>query len=226
MPTLHVSGGRYFECCGKVICSGCIHAPLYDDQGNEVDNKKCPFCRTLFPSSREEINQRYKKRMDAGDAIAIHDTGCWYKDGEYGFPQDHTKALELWHRAAELGYAGAYCSIGYAYYNGNGVEVDKKRAKHYLELAAMKGDSIARNNLGNMERREYNNQERALKHYIVAVRGGHSDSLNEIKWLYSNGYATKEDYTKALKSYQAYLGEIKSVQRNKAAAAKEKYRYY
>lgn len=34
------------------------------------------------------------------------------------------------------------------------------------------------------------------------------------------------DYKKALQSYQEYLSEIKSPQRDKAAAARENYRYY
>ena len=48
LPSLR-TGKRYKSCCGKVICCGCIHAPVYDDQGNEVDNKKCPFCRVPTP---------------------------------------------------------------------------------------------------------------------------------------------------------------------------------
>ena len=37
---------------------------------------------------------------------------------------------------------------------------------------------------------------------------------------------TKEDYMKALQLYQEYLDEIKSHQRDEAAAADEKCRYY
>ena len=45
--------------------------------------------------------------------------------------------------------------------------------------------------------------------------------------MYSNGhYATKEDYTKALQLYQTYLVEIKSAQRDKAAAFNKEFRYY
>ena len=40
------------------------------------------------------------------------------------------------------------------------------------------------------------------------------------------GYATKDDYTAALRAYQAYLAEVKSSQRDKAAAADANYRYY
>jgi len=61
---------------------------------------------------------------------------------------------------------------------------------------------------------------------MIAVENGCHDSLKSIKWLYKNDLATKEDYTKALQVYQEYLGEIKSDQRDKAAAASEEYRYY
>ena len=224
MPSIG-TGGKYFSCCGKTICSGCMHAPVYDDQGNEVDNKTCPFCRTPSPSTDEEIIARIKKLIEAGDAHAMHNLGYCYRDGMYGFPQDYIKALELYHRAGNLGSAESYNNIGVAYDNGRGVEVDKKKAEHYFELAAMQGDSTARYNLGEMEEKA-DNMERALKHYMIAVKDGDDDSLKQIQLFYSNGQASKEDYTKALQLYQVYLGEIKSKQRDEAAAAREEYRYY
>ena len=224
LPTLH-SGYRYQSCCGKVICSGCIHAPIYDNQGNEVDNEKCPFCRIPFHDSKEELLERLNKRMQTDDPIAIFNHGVSYRDGTCGFPQNNDKAFELWHRAAELGRSDAYANIGYAYDVGKGVEVDKKKAIHYYELAAIGGDTQARNNLGYWEVKA-GNFDRALKHWIIAVGGGSSKSLKDIQTMYSNGDATKEDYTKALQIYQEYLGEIKSKQRDEAAAFDSRYRYY
>jgi len=62
---------------------------------------------------------------------------------------------------------------------------------------------------------------------MIAVRSGCGKSLEVIKELYTDGNATKEDYSKALRTYQEYLVEIKSVQRDKAAAFNsERYRYY
>ena len=212
------------SCCGKVICSGCRHAPVYDDLGNVVTEKKCPFCRSPLPDSDEGIVERYKKRVEANDVIAIHTLGSYYRGGLYGLSIDHTKALELWHRATELGYAGSYTCIGFACYYGQGVEINKKKAFHYWELAAIGGDLEARTNLGTREEKELGNMDRALKHYIIAVGGGYAKPLKKIKVMYSNGHATKEDYTKALRLYQDYVAEIKSVQRDKAA--KEGYRYY
>ena len=43
-----------------------------------------------------------------GDAHAIFNLGFEYSEGTNGFPRDDGKALELWHRAAELGYTKAY----------------------------------------------------------------------------------------------------------------------
>jgi len=223
LPSLP-TGRKYKSCCGKVICSGCAHAPVYDDQGNEVDNRNCPFCRTSKPT-KEEMIEMEMERVEMNDAHAIGKQGYHYAEGISGFPQDMDKALELYHRAGELGLSKAYGSIGDAYYSGRGVEVDKKKAMYYYELAAMKGSVFARSNLGIIEHRS-GNMDRALRHYMIAVMAGDSDSLKYIKELYSDGHATKEDYTKALQSYQEYLVEIKSVQRDEAAAFSDRYRYY
>ena len=224
LPYLDPTGKKYMSCCGKNICSGCYHAPVYDNQGNIVAEKKCPFCRTPAPTDEESV-ERLKKRFEAGDAKAIFNLGCDYRDGTDGHRQDHTKALELFHRAAELGDAKSYGSIGYAYLHGRGVEVDKKKAMYYYELSAIGGNTVARYNLGNDELRA-GNMNRAVKHYMIAAGSGLTESLEHIQNLYSNGLATKDDYTKALQLYQTYLGDIKSKQRDEAAAFSNTYRYY
>ena len=149
----------------------------------------------------------------------------WGHNGEFGFPQDYDKALELFIRAGELGHAAGYNDVGYAYENGNGVEIDKKKAKYYCELAAIGGNVYARFNLG-LGEENTSNMNRALKHYMIAVGCGYNNSLKKIQKLYTNGHATKDDYAQALRAYQAYLVEIKSTQRDKAAAASANYRYY
>jgi len=50
--------------------------------------------------------KRMKKRMQ-GNAMAIYNQGCEYSEGTYAYPQDHSKALELWHRAGKLGHSEA-----------------------------------------------------------------------------------------------------------------------
>ena len=219
LPSLE-TGSRYRSCCGKEICSGCIHAVEKRDGVG-----LCPFCRSPAPKSNEEAVEQNKKRMKVDDALAMHNLGCCYSQGLHGFPQDRAKALELWHQAGELGYAASHYNIGNAYYDGDGVERDMKKAVHYWELAAMGGDATARHNLGNTEGRK-GNHDRALKHFMIAVSFGDNDSLEKIKRMFKNGYATKDDYTKALRVYQGNLVEIKSPQRDEAAAAREDFKYY
>ena len=140
-------------------------------------------------------------------------------------PQDHAKALELWHQAAELGNAKSYYSIGIAYYDGRGVERDEKKAVHYMELAAMRGHVLARHNLGCFDW-QAGNMDQAVKHFMIAAGSGDSNSLERIKLLFKKGLVTKDDYAKALRAYQAYLVEIKSPQRDEAAAFGEHFKYY
>ena len=136
------NGKRYYSCCGKTICCGCIHAMGADMR------KLCPFCRTPASVSDEESNRRMQKRVDIGDAEAMSNFGFYYDGGVLGLRQDYTKAFELWEQAAELGNVTSYYNIGNAYMYGRGVERDGKKAIHYYELAATKGDVNARHNLG------------------------------------------------------------------------------
>ena len=82
------------------------------------------------------------------------------------------KANELLLKAGDLGCNEAYNNLGNSYYNGHGVEVDKKKAKHYYELAAINGSVQARHNLG---AEDYNagNYQRAFKHFIISSRAGY-----------------------------------------------------
>ena len=175
----------------------------------------------------EEFNDRLQKRVELDDAEAIFNLGNHYRRGEDGFPfpQDYDKAFELFVRAGDLGYAKAYNNVGYAYENGSGAEIHKKKAGHYFKLATIEGNVFSRYNLGVVEENA-GNMNRALKHYLIAAEGGCNNSLKQIQKLYTNGHATKDDYAKALRAYQAYLAEIKSTQRDKAAAASANYRYY
>ena len=219
LPSLH-TGSKYKSCCGKIVCSGCIRAVQMVD-----GDAKCPFCRVPTPVSDEEIIARLEKRVEVDDANAIHNLGCCYNDGD-GIPQDQAKALDHWHQAGELGNAKAYYNVGASYFYGKAIKRDMKKAKHYWELAAIGGYVSARYNLGVVEMND-GNLNRALKHCMIAVGCGDGDSLEQIRTFYMNGYATKDDYTKALREYQKYIDGIKSSQRDEAAAFNsDMYRYY
>ena len=215
------SGRRYYSCCGKLICSGCTFANI---EMNGADD--CPFCRHPSSGTAMEMRKLLENRMEKkNDAVAIYNLGCGYNRGTYGCPLNRNEALELWHRAGELGCTYAYHNIACAYFRGTGVRRDEKKASHYWELAAIGGNILARHNLG-VEEEETGNVDRALKHYMISAAFGYSDSLGAIKGLFIKGHATKDIYGKAIRSYQSYLDDIKSHQRDEAAAYNEQYRYY
>jgi len=218
MPSLS-SGHKYQTCCGKVVCIGCYYALSGDING------LCPFCRTPAPAIQDDIFERNYKRIEMNDPEAHYNLGFVYYNGKYDLPINHTKALELWHRAGELGCALAYQSIGSAYYTGVGVRKDMKKAQHYFELAAMRGHVKARHNVGSIEN-DAGNMDRALKHWIMAAGLGNIGSLTSIKHMFIRGQATKVDYNTALKAHQAYLDEIRSDQRDEAAAYSDDFKYY
>ena len=221
MPVLG-SGSAYMSCCGKVICKGCTHAVLsLRSKGPPL----CPFCRMEAPEDDDKITELERCRVKTGDAEAINNLGSYYLNGLYGYPQNQAKALELWHRAADLGFARSLFNVANSYKSGRGVEVDMKKAKKYFELAAIKGHALSRNELGIFEV-EAGNMNRALKHYMIAARDGNTNSIKIIKYFYKDGYATKADFEKALRLYQSYLDEIRSTQRDEAAASDDENKYY
>ena len=117
------------------------------------------------------------------DATAFYNLGVGYYNGEYGLTQNFTKALELWQRAAELGSAISNYSLANSYFRGDGVARDEKKAVFYYEQAAIQGHTHARHNLGVVEHRK-GNMDRAMKHYMIAVKSGYTYSLKQIKALY------------------------------------------
>jgi TPR repeat protein len=76
---------------------------------------------------------------------------------------------------------------------------------------------LARHNLGMVDFKN-DRFERARKHWIIAANLGCDGSLKELKKLYIQGHATKDDYAGALRAYQAALEATKSAEREVAEA--------
>jgi len=199
------------SCCGKRICHGCIYT-MVEREGNKFI---CAFCRTPAIKSDEEEIERTKKLMEVGNAEAYFLLAGYYANGGRGIVQDERKARELMLKAGELGCAQAYANLGEFYRDGIGVNVDRKKAKQYIELAAMRGHAMARASLGCMEF-EDGNVDRAMKHWKLSARIGFDMALDMVKHGFENGMITKDEYEKTLGSYQARQDEMKSDARDKA----------
>jgi TPR repeat protein len=199
------------SCCGKLICNGCVYAMQMSEK---VD--LCAFCRTPSASSEEDNIKRAKKLIDKGNGRAYVFLAGVYADGMNRVPQDRQRANELYLKGGERGCADGYTYLAANYDNGWGVERDKKKAKHYYEVAAMMGSVPARRNLGVLEGQAGNHQ-RATNHFKIAARAGHEESLETVKEYFRHGFVTKDDYASTLRAYQKIQDEMKSDKRDKAA---------
>ncbi|KAL7551948.1 hypothetical protein ACHAWF_015161 [Thalassiosira exigua] len=210
------AGKAYQACCGKVVCSGCLHG-VYT--GNP-SSRPCPFCRTPGATSERENAERTKVRAKAGDAEAIKKLGSLYADGRAGLPKNPTKAVELWLRAGKLGRAGAYQFAGCAYMTGSGVQKNMQKAKHCFKLGAVAGNEQARHNIGTLEHDDGNTMK-AIKHYKIAAGSGSDDSLEVLYGLLLNGKITKPEFEEAKQAHQESKGQMKSIHREAASRDKD-----
>jgi TPR repeat protein len=166
----------YFPCCGKSICSGCLHS--FRESGN---NEKCPFCNTDRGKTEEEEVGELMRRVEANDAASINLLGNSYENGLLGLQQDQTRAIELYVRAADLGFNKAHCNLGNVYHEGG----DLKKAKFHYEAAAMAGHEDTRNNLGYIEF-ESRNMERAMKHWKIGASAGGYTAMHHLRICFKN----------------------------------------
>ena len=197
------------SCCTKQICMGCDYANRLRERKERLP-PTCPFCREDLSETDEEMNERWIKRAEANDPIAMNQLGT-EKLGEV----DYKAAFEYFTRAAALGDAEAHYHLYTMYQNGKGVEEDRKRELHHAEQAAIGGHPVARHNLACMEGAR-GQHDRAVKHLTIAAKLGYDKSLEHAKTLYKAGAVSKDDFTAILRGYQAAIVAAKSPQREEA----------
>ena len=149
------------------------------------------------------------KRVEANDSGAISSLASYYLHGVNGFQQDHTKAMELYVRAANIGYKKAHNNLAGVYYEGG----DMKKAKFYFEAAAMAGHEVARCNLGNMEFKS-GNMDRAIKHWTIAASAGHYKAMFQLKICFEKGLVSRKSIDSTLEAYYNSCAEMRSEARD------------
>jgi len=172
--------------------------------------------------SDKKTIKRCEKRMKLNDPNAFHRLAYAYTNGEWGLRKDMKKAFKYYTRAAELGSSRSHYEIGVCYHFGEGVDKDTKRAFYHWELAAIDGHEMARHTLGANEGNN-GNIGRAMKHFMIAAKSGHGDSLKMVGEGYKRGHVTKDEYATTLRAYQVSIDEVKSEQREKAVEMGEQH---
>ena len=133
-----------------------------------------------------EFMSQLQARCLLNDLKALTTMGEIHQDGDCGSPKDNLKALDCCIRAVELGSPEACNNIAVDYREGvHGVAVNKERAALFARVGALRGDIVARHNIGRIEYHDFGNQEIAIRHWKIAAEAGHQDSLNLLKKIYN-----------------------------------------
>ena len=172
----------------------------------------CLFCREPMLKTEEEHYKQRMKRVEANDPVAISEEG--FEQCEKG---NYIRAFEYFTKAAALGDVEAHYKLAYLYFNGYGIEKDKRKGGHHLEEAAIGGHPLARHNLGAYE---WNNgsKERAVRHWIIAASQGLGGSIKMLMEMFKREVVSKEDLASALRAHQTAVDATKSPQRDAAEA--------
>jgi TPR repeat protein len=190
------------SCCGKGMCTSCHEKLLTSAFVNEY---KCPMCRTISPSSGEEVVARYRAHITNGKVWAQVSLATFYARGMCGLEQSHSKANELWTKAAKQGFADAQCCLGHSYFSGDGVEKDLKEALRLFNLAAAQGFADGQFNLGtlyhNGEGVEKNKKE-AARLYKLAAAQGHIGAQYNLGNCYFRSDGVEKDLKEAMRLFK------------------------
>ena len=231
----------YQACCGNLICKACgIEKEESINKQNEEKNagKKlastCPFCREREPASGGSgYVSQIQARCLKNDHIALMAMGDEYRWGRNGTTKDDLKALDCFIRAVELGSGAACAKIASCYDQGWGVAVDKKRVVLFGKIGALRGDVVARHNVGCSEYYDFGNYEIAIHHWKIAAEAGLQESLNELREIYNTDgkkpgkECMSKDYLDS--TYRACHGaqmDVKSEEREKHCTKDSRDRFF
>ena len=231
---LPLQGNRasYFACCGRMVCQACHEENC---RALRITNRKrndkklppmelsCAFCRipTISKSDLEGIRMHQDRIAKKGDVNAMVVLAGKYMTGESGLVRDYAKALELYHRAADLGSPKALGMLGYYFLNGPvGVIEDKEKARIYLEDAAKKGDVVSRGLLGALKE-DHQRHDLAIRHYKLAASAGDEDSVKRLWKYFSLEKLDKAELEETLRAHKEACDEMNSEERERYEAWKE-----
>ena len=115
------------------------------------------------------------------------------------------EAAPLYRKAAEQGYAGGQCGVGWCYDNGNGVQQDKAEAAKWYRKAAEQGYACGQNNLGVCYKHGDGVQQdmaEAVKWYRKAAEQGYAAAQHNLGNSYFDGDGVRQDKAEAAKWYR------------------------
>jgi TPR repeat protein len=155
----------------------------------------CPALQADPMAEAPDAVEQFFNKPQSVDAAELFKRGKLYDKGE-GIPQDKAKALDLYHKAAELNYAEAQLLLGIIYDQGIGVTQDYAQALSWYRRAAEQGYAKAQFNLGAMYDEGLGvpqNFTQAANWYRSAAEQGYANAQFNLGAMYLNGEGVAPD---------------------------------
>ena len=111
---------------------------------------------------------------EEGDPMAQYELGIMYQNGE-GVPQNYSKAVKWFRKAAEQGDSSAQYRLGLKYSVGHGVPQDYSEAVKWFRKSAEQGDAAAQLSLARIYDKGHGVQQNDILAYMwsnLAAGGG------------------------------------------------------
>jgi TPR repeat protein len=129
-----------------------------------------------------------------------------FEDGSAAYARgDYVSAFQLFHSLATQGNANGQYSLGFMYFNGQGVLQNFSEAMKWYRLAADQGHPIARLNLGVMHYKGQGvpqNVSEAVKWYRLAADQGNAKAQTFLGFMYFDGQGVPQNFAEAVKWYR------------------------
>ncbi len=159
------------------------------------------------------VEEVLEEQIENGDADSALELGGLYYDGRIG-EQNFTKAVELYHKAADMGSREAVECLGYCYYYGRNIPIDYAKAYECFAIGALEGQPVSLFKIGDMYKNGYHVAKdekeafRIYRHCLEIIESGkygtycEADVYMRLADCYAKGTGTKVDLPRALKYYQ------------------------
>ena len=222
------SESAYYQCCGRVICFGCVvgrERAEFKETGYIIEGMTpeeeqfllislsnscvCPFCRHEGPTTDEEsvqfLNNRIRARDDRDYTRALTNLGTCYAKGEDGLPQDVDKAEELYKQAFDLDDPhAALCLARLCCFADQ-----QEREVKYLQRGDMLGNVYCTRHLADLAH-DSRNFDEMTRFGMKAARMGLGECMEDVFKWYRQGKLSKDDRSTTRRAHQAVNDELKT----------------
>ena len=177
--------------------------PCFADWQNNYGYRLChgQGCKANLPLAAEY----YKIAAENGNAPAMFNLGCMYRDGGHNFAKDPSQAAIWVRKAAESGFEVALYEYGCYLADGYGVTKDEVQGLKFLQQAAEQGYIDAFRTVGRMIELGKGcaaSPETAVGWYQRAVEMGDVFAYAFLADMYERGAGTEKNFEEAVRLYK------------------------